>query len=246
LVEFLTDGRDTPQRKLEALLKTHAGLDPLYTQVFSTVPREDRFDRVIGTIMLLREQFSIIELARLLELATADILQAVLGIQSILRIPEDDEQPIQLIHASLRDFLMERQRSEIYFINPPIRHIYIAMDCLKIMTKDAKKNHFATSGASSYACYNWIHHLDGALLNGGWADFSDSSLTASLIICLQDFKSHAFDYWVNMEILEWWTQEDELNLLSTLILRLKKWHKCPKDVLLVLKNIMRHAERDVS
>jgi hypothetical protein len=203
------------------LLKTHAGLDHLYTQVFSTVPHEDRFDQVIGTIMLLREQLAITELACLLELAAGDILQAVLGIQSILRIPEDDDQPIQLIHASLRDFLMERQRSEIYFINPPIRHIYIAMNCLKIMTKDAKENNFATSAASSYACHNWIHHLDGALVNGNWADFSDSSITASLIICLQDFKSHAFNYWINMEILKWMTQYDDLNLLSPLILRLK-------------------------
>jgi hypothetical protein len=221
LVDFLTDGKDAPQQKLEAVLKMHAGLDPIYAEVFWAVPRDDRFDRIIGTIMLLRKQLSIIELACLLELAAADILQAVLRIQSILRVPEDDDQPIQLIHASLRDFLTDKRRSDNYFINPPIRHIYITIDCLNIMTKDAKESSFAISGASSYACQNWIHHLDGALVEGYFADFSNSSVVASLISCLKDFRSHTFNYWINMQILDWVTQCRDVDLLCALITRLK-------------------------
>jgi hypothetical protein len=67
--------------------------------------------------------------------------------------------------------------------------------------------------------------LDGALVNDNWADFSESSLTASLIICLQDFKSYTFNYWINMDILKWTTRYEGLDLLGALILRLTVHHQ---------------------
>jgi len=44
LVEFVTDGRGAPQRKLESVLMTHAGLDPLCAQVFSAACHNDWFN----------------------------------------------------------------------------------------------------------------------------------------------------------------------------------------------------------
>jgi hypothetical protein len=164
LIDFIIDGGGTPQRKLEAVLRTHAGLDPLYVQVFSAVGSVEAFHEVIGTLMLLREQLSITALGQLLQSRDEDILYALLAIQSVLKIPENNDKPVELIHASLRDFLVERQRSGIYYIDPPTRHASIVLHCLKIMEEDKTKEMFARSNAALYACQSWHYHLEATLI----------------------------------------------------------------------------------
>jgi hypothetical protein len=206
MVDFITDGRGAPQRKLEKVLRTHAGLDPLYTQVFSAVGPVEGFDKVIGTIILLRQQLSITALGYLLQLETGDILQALLAIQSILRISEDNDKHVELVHSSLRDFLMEKQRSGIYFIDPPVRHAFIVIDCLKIIMRDVNKRR-ATGGPGLYACLHWCSRLDAVLIEGDMTIFAKSLLSADLTSRLKGFKSQSFDYWVNTLIHEPLTHE---------------------------------------
>jgi hypothetical protein len=230
LVNFVTDGTAAPQRKLETVLNTLLGLDPLYAEVFNAACRVDPFDRVIGSIMILREQLFIFDLSCLLQLPTEDILHAVLGIQSIFRIPEDNDKPIELIHASPRDFLMDERRSKCYFINPPARHASIAVHCLKLLTEDAKHQKFAKSGAALYACLNWCHHIDGSLMEDGGDVLFDADLTR----CLQDFKSRALDHWVNTLILE--AAPGRIKAaLTKIILRLKA---CYQDLFLLNCDIL--------
>jgi len=232
LVNFVTDGTASPQRKLETVLNTLLGLDPLYAEVFNAACRDDPFDRVVGSIMILRKQLSIFELSRLLQLPTEDILHAVLGIQSILRIPEDNDKPIELIHASLRDFLTDEQRSECFFINPPARHASIAVHCLKLLMEDANHQKFAESGAALYACLNWCNHVDSSLMEDG----GDILLDADLTKCLQDLKSQALQHWVNTLIREA-TAYRITKALTEMILRLKELHNLPKGLLPTLKDI---------
>ena len=196
LVDFVTDQRAAPRRRLQMVLQTHTGLDPLYAEVFDAAYRDGSFDRVIGSIIILREQLSIIDLGSLLHLASEDVLHVVLQIQSILRIPEDDAQPVELIHASLRDFLMEERRSERFFIDPPARHASMLVDCLGLMTTDAQKQNPAMDRAVLYASRNWCHHLDVTLMENG----GNSLLVADLTKCLQDFKAAALGHWINIMI----------------------------------------------
>ncbi|KIM72955.1 hypothetical protein PILCRDRAFT_15647 [Piloderma croceum F 1598] len=116
LINFIDDGQ--PHRKLPVALSAHAGLDPLYAQVLSAAPCSHEFERVMGTILLLTSNMSVTALGHLLQLDPADILEALLGIQSILMIPGDDDQPVQLFHTSLRDFLTSKPRLGGFFINP--------------------------------------------------------------------------------------------------------------------------------
>jgi len=55
------------------------------------------------------------------------------GVQSILNVPEDDEQPILLFHTSLRDFLTMEARSKDFFVHPAIHHFSIVTACLAVM-----------------------------------------------------------------------------------------------------------------
>jgi hypothetical protein len=177
-------------------LNAHAGLDPLYTEVLSAASRSHHFDCIIGTIMLLRYPLSISSLGHLLQLETADILQCLLGIQSIIMIPGDNDHPIQLFHTSLRDFLSTEPRSGVFFIDPPTRHILITINCLKAMAITPADGIFSQGEAQQYACGNWCHHFHQALIRGG--DGFIASLTGhSLLTYLKTFVSRSLDFWVN-------------------------------------------------
>jgi hypothetical protein len=166
LMNVIHKGKGLPQNKLKEALTADAGLDTLYSQVLSDAHRDDNFDRVIGTVMVLRDTMSITSLAQLLRLQSEEIVQTLLGVQSILMIPGSDDQPIQLFHTSLRDFLTSQPRSKQFFINPPHRHFSFTIDCLSITAVGPEKGIFY-GGVQKYACFNWCYHLHQILVNGG-------------------------------------------------------------------------------
>jgi hypothetical protein len=73
--------------------------------VLRTTPRTAHIVRTSETIMTVKEQLSIADVTYLLQIDTGDVIHALLGVQSILLVPEDDELPIRQFHTSLRDFL---------------------------------------------------------------------------------------------------------------------------------------------
>ena len=130
VVAFINDGSELPHLQLQSVLKHHDRLDHVYTQILLVAARNKDFDAVLGTLMLLAKPLSIKLLATLLRLDPARILHALRGFQSILIIPEDDDNHIRPIHTSLRDFLTSQERSNDLFIRPKERHFDIAIDCL--------------------------------------------------------------------------------------------------------------------
>ena len=216
LVNFVNDGSDLPQLKLPIALRAHVGLDPLYAEVLTMGGHHHYCKRIISTIMLLTSPLSITALAHLLELDTADILQALFGIQSILMIPGNDSAPIQLFHTSLRDFLTTQSRSGNLFVDPPTRHIFIAADCLKAMTVPWLDAIFEDE-AQQYACRNWCYHFLQALTEGAnILLLSNGSLTD----CLMDFMTWSFDSWFNTLVWcgEW---RNILDTLHSILLQLE-------------------------
>jgi hypothetical protein len=207
LVDFITDGKGAPQQKLNDVLVSHDGLYPLYAQVLSAAPDVGCFRQVLAAIILLRERLSITSLACLLQLEPMEIVHALLGIQSIIRVPEDNDQPVLLNHASLGDFLTDEQRSQGYFINPPIAHTSLAVNCLKLMTRDLRQDVWPKN-VQNYACVNWCFHLDAVA--------PSSELASSL----EDFiKSKSCEVWVNVVIYRSLTK-NVLDILKVVILRL--------------------------
>ena len=192
VVYFINDGSDLPQSQLQKVLKHHDGLDPVYTQILSVAARNKDFDAVLGTLMLLANPLPIKSLATLLRLDPVHILQALKGLQSILIIPEDDDNPIRPIHTSLRDFLTSRERSNDLFIQPEERHVHISIDCLQILCIPNGQLFFETGRSAQhyeYACCQWIFHLHGSAKTG--------MLDDSLFPLLIDFASNNFNVWVN-------------------------------------------------
>ncbi|TDL19436.1 hypothetical protein BD410DRAFT_792261 [Rickenella mellea] len=94
-----------PHDELQKLLDVNHGIDQLYSQVLSRASRDGHFDRVVSTVVLLRESLPVPHISRLLQLRAEDVLVELLQVQSILKIPGDDKEPVQVMHTSLRDFL---------------------------------------------------------------------------------------------------------------------------------------------
>jgi NACHT domain len=196
LLKSINDGTASPHKNLSGAVVTHPGLDPLYTEVFSAASRTDDFDRVIGTIMLLHTPLPITSLADLLQLETSDVLHPLLKLQSILKIPRNHNQPVQLYHTSLRDYLTTSSRSGDFYVNPPARHLVITIDCLKSIT-GYKRDEIFEKETQMYACANWCHHFHSSLTTGGGTHITDPSTGVPLMSCLTGFISQSLDSWIN-------------------------------------------------
>jgi NACHT domain len=198
LVNFVDDGSDLPHRKLQTALQSHSGLDPLYTQVLESASHSHHFTRVLQTIIIIQTPISITGLACLLQIEGGDVIHALQGVQSIIMVPEDDEQSVWLFHTSLRDFLTTQARSQHLFINPATCHLSMASDCLSVMTAHHGDIIYEIE-ILQYAAQNWCHHLFSVKEGGGGGGggvhllFQDDAFLNTLI----GFLSGSFDTWMN-------------------------------------------------
>lgn len=193
LVDFITDDTAPPDLKLKAVLALHDGLDPLYEQVLRAVPKIACFRSVLAIIMLVQKQPSINTVAGLLELSSREVLHALMPIQSIVRIPADEDYPIQLNHTSLRDFLVDQSRSRDLFIGSPKAHFIVALNCIKLMNRTLRRDEFPSDEASTYAAEYWLSHLLDS-------DIS-SELVPGMINSLTDFMSSpVIEVWINITL----------------------------------------------
>ena len=115
-------------------------------------------------------------------------------------VPEDDEQPVRLLHTSLRDFLTTQARSQHHFINPVTCHLSMATDCLSAMTAHHGDIIYEIK-ILDYASRNWCHHLVSTVKEGEGGVYllsQDDAFMNALI----DFVSGSFDSWMNTIIFQ--------------------------------------------
>ncbi len=98
-------------------LTPFAQLDALYRHIFSQV-RDIEVTSLILAINILNESpKSLINIAHFLGMETADIYVALASLQSVVDCRTNDY--IQFLHASLPDFLLDKERSLEYYIHHP-------------------------------------------------------------------------------------------------------------------------------
>jgi len=155
LVQYVGDGKEPPQDKLRKASEVHAGVDPLYIQVLTEAQQHSENSRwVIGSLMYHRYPVPIAELPQLLRLDIPNIRMALDRCHSVLAIPDDDSEGIRPHHASLRDCITSRERSQVLFCGPAEFHAKILVKCLKAIADG-----FRGKGTpDEYACIAWYHH----------------------------------------------------------------------------------------
>ena len=143
----------------------------------------DRIRLVLGTIIVLAEPLSIEGLGQLLHLEIGDVRLALRGLYSVLSVPDQIHEPVNTLHKSLHDFLTDRQRSQIYYINSTIRHCELARTCLGFMRRELRYDICGIGDPSRlnsevtdlrqrrdtrisrrlwYACCHWAFHVSRA------------------------------------------------------------------------------------
>ena len=183
-----------PYKVLQEVLDSKSnGLDPLYNQVLSSAPQTPAFHRLIGSIMILQTNQSINSLSLLLDIQAGEIVLELLKVQSIVKMPGDDRELVMLYHTSLRDFLTTKSRSGNYFIDPPLQHIYMALDCLKCLAKDSSEDFFDRS--PGYAIVEWPRHLILGLQEQ--ETILDEEIMNTLVYSIQNFLTFQGKKWYN-------------------------------------------------
>jgi RecA/RadA recombinase len=177
---------------LAAATSPERKLDSIYTEVLQNALREmwtadekEEFchllNDVVGTIAVLFSSLSASGLATLLSRSEHDILDVLCDLHSIFDIPDDRSEPIRPHHASVRNFILSRQRctDARFWVDERQAHTYIARQSLLLMTKTLKKDicgledpgelmeyidqeriDACVSPALRYACLYWVHHVE--------------------------------------------------------------------------------------
>ena len=142
LLKFVGDldcGEDVPAKRLQRAMLRHDGLDGIYHQVFRDAPHSSKndFKRLFGTLLLIKDPLPIDDLAHLLRIGGASEARRLLrGCNAILRFPDDVKGKVTFFHASLHDFLLEKNRSKQNYIDPLRHHVYLLCDCFRIMVSN--------------------------------------------------------------------------------------------------------------
>ncbi|KAH0537945.1 hypothetical protein FGG08_005395 [Glutinoglossum americanum] len=149
-----------PEDRLSLLLqgstasKSPAGeLDKIYTQVLehSVIGDSDseekeeltkQFREIVGPIVILFDTLACNPLAELIHIPKRTVLAVLSNLHSVLDVPEGQTSPIQLLHPSFRDFLLNEARcvEPKFWIEQKTVHRDMFLGCIRVMSKHLKKD----------------------------------------------------------------------------------------------------------
>jgi hypothetical protein len=197
-------GEGSPQKRLNGILDERHAVSSLrldndythlrliYSQILQQITASslgeagsedvEQIKRVLGPIVVAANPLSVDALSSLTRIDAHDIRFVVERLKSVLNVPQDPSQPIQTLHLSFREFLLDTKNNEniAFRIDEQQTHAGFARQCICILlTKDAlrqdicsintpgRKRHQITDAhiAQSiprdvaYACMYWPYHL---------------------------------------------------------------------------------------
>jgi hypothetical protein len=137
VVKFVDDIHQDPREKLSMALQSHdGGLYALYSQVLASAQAFDGNQLVLGSFMILRDmsdywgggdKLSLQNFSKLLRKEPQQIRIALRGCQSVLQVPDTDNDYIRPFHASLLDFAASQEGHRFRFSD---QHESLLRQCL--------------------------------------------------------------------------------------------------------------------
>ncbi|CAG8891769.1 unnamed protein product, partial [Penicillium egyptiacum] len=158
---------------------------PILTQLLNDQENDEleqqqllrEFQDIVGVVILLATPLSMNALSALLGIGAEQISNRLNSFRSVLNIPDNQDQPIRILHLSFRDFLV-RSRSE-FSVDEPRKHKDIAKFSLQTMrcrlhrdicnlvrpgTRRADIDHQLIRQylppELQYSCRYWMYHLE--------------------------------------------------------------------------------------
>ena len=189
-----------PVKELADLIKDQAKYStkmdktylPVLMRLLSGRDEEDKdltlqyFQRIVGSIILFADSLPVNAVARFLGLQERLISNLLDSFRSVLRLPSGRDQPVQILHQSFRDFLL--QTGSQFYIDKGQTHKNIALQCLSTMRAKLKKdicnlNNYGTKRMDiderlinhhlqpelQYSCRYWVRHLEQCVVSSDMA-----------------------------------------------------------------------------
>jgi hypothetical protein len=180
----LIDGHDPddgPQKQLDQIYLTV--LEDSVAQDFDEEEREEflrQLREVIGSMIILRSSLSKASLVNLLHIKADSFTEILADLHTIFLIPKESNDGIRLLHATIRDFLLDQKRCRNldFWVDRKAAHRRLAENCVQLMSNMLKQNicHIEAPATSidaitpnlitshippelQYACLNWAEHL---------------------------------------------------------------------------------------
>ncbi|CAG8369531.1 unnamed protein product [Penicillium salamii] len=197
---FLYDANErTIQRRLQKILSNNFdgkskgnNLNEMYTRILEIILTGEKdndeenstlFKSIVGCIVVLSQPMSLEDLDHLLPCTIHDMKDILGLLRSIIEVPQDVHGPVQHVHLSFRDFLLDRSRCEnkLFAIDETEANHGVFEHCMGLMSTHLRrdicrlrepgimvseidlessemKQRFPDS--VRYACTFWPEHLD--------------------------------------------------------------------------------------
>ncbi|KAE8410476.1 hypothetical protein BDV36DRAFT_289565 [Aspergillus pseudocaelatus] len=252
IYRFINCDGELPDARLQAILSSRSSngiekIDSEYSKltdiyfpvlehiVLQKKPKEleawmDDYRRIVGAIVLLFSPLSSVSLAKLICFDKVKVQSRLSSLQSVVSVPKDHEAPIQLLHLSFREFLVDRSASCRFWINERAGNTQLAEDCLHCMRHQLHRDicHLSQPGVKKneiekgvleryvspelrYACRYWIRHLENS---------EPSAIDWTL---LEDFLRSHFLHWLEVMSLFGWISETIYDITALQSLEKSPW-----------------------
>ncbi|KAH7889268.1 hypothetical protein F5I97DRAFT_1993105 [Phlebopus sp. FC_14] len=194
-----------------------------------------RFQEVMGITLGVKEPLSLAALTGLFG-GSGDVQRILKPMGSLLAGVTNSEKPIQPLHTSFRDFLLDKNRSHAFSISiTSLHHLQLGTASLKCMTQLLKFNmcnledsfisnsvvpnlqeriQLAIPSQLAYACQNWMKHLEQTVC------------TSDLMQEVSTFFKGYFPFW--MEAISLLCHSNPITMISSALdscASLQSWSK---------------------
>jgi hypothetical protein len=153
-LEYISNPLTNPRRRIELLLSTDSQkasngfnmLDSLYKHVVNEALDHSGMERehicnVLASLVLLRENMSVVALAALNGIEEDDCRAIVWSLASVLLYDCELAGPVRLVHLSFSEFLLDRSSpADPHAVDVPAHHLRLAERCLRIMNESLQKD----------------------------------------------------------------------------------------------------------
>ncbi|KAG9230375.1 heterokaryon incompatibility protein-domain-containing protein [Amylocarpus encephaloides] len=195
---FIREGKRFARKRLDTILKGSSSstitepekhLNGIYltvlkhsiSSVYSDEEKKMAYDilkHTVGSIVVLLSPLSALSVSMLLHLSKEVVDQTFEDLYAILDIPENPTRPLRLHHPSFRDFLLNKERCEEFWVDEKEAHQKLATCCIKLISHTLKKDIYEMRAPGSqvsqnkstrvekclppevqYACLYWVQHL---------------------------------------------------------------------------------------
>ncbi|KAF2156234.1 hypothetical protein K461DRAFT_252256, partial [Myriangium duriaei CBS 260.36] len=174
-----------PQKRDEAL----TGIEKIYTSILDQMilnlkekPERAimRFRYVVGSIVVLFDPLSIMALSDLLKIPPSDIEEILGHLQSVIHVPSSKVSPVRIFHLSFREFLMNQNKNDKFYIDARQTHRRLGEQCIqRLSERGALHDDLCSAGSPgtkrsdiseerikisvpdflAYACQYWGAHI---------------------------------------------------------------------------------------